>query len=151
MERCHTAGQRWHHPGGIIGLAQFAEEHSEALNYDLLTRTHYTLDDAGGALSWSALRAFIKNIGGDSALARDLGKATGWETPLQTNILLADIYDLLQIINANLCQMASGGKHKKKIKPYPRPGRDHDTKRKFGKGAVPIDELREFLRRRHRG
>ena len=116
-----------------------------------MTRTHYTLDDVGGALSWGALYSFVKNLGSDSALARDLGKASGWEDNVSTNAILADIYDLLQIININLVAFASGGKTKKKITPYPRPGRDNDNTRKLGKGAMPLDELREWMRRRSHG
>lgn len=116
-----------------------------------MTRTRYQTDDIGGALSWSALYSFIKNLGGDSALARDLGKSTGWETTLKTNAILADIFDLLQVIHAELVHWKSGGKKKSKIKPYPRPGRDEDNKRKLGKGALPLDELREWMRRRRHG
>jgi len=80
-----------------------------------------------------------------SALARDLGKSTGWENTLQTNILLADIYDLLQVINANLC-----GKKRKRIKPYPRPnGKDKD--RKIGKGALPLNELEKWFEEKRNG
>ena len=135
----------------MIGLARFLSEHSEAVNYDLLTRTTYQVDDIGGALSWGALYSFIKNLGSDSALARDLGKSTGWETTLQTNTMLADIFDLLEVIHADLVFWMSKGKKKKKIKPYPRPGRDEDKKRKIGKGAMPLDQLREWLRRDKHG
>lgn len=123
-------------------------EHGEALNYDLMTRTHYQIDDIGGALSWGSLYSFIKNLGGDSATARELGKATGWETTLQTNILLADIFDLLQVIHADIVAWASGGKKKANNKPYPRPGAAEDKKRKVGKGAMPLTELREWMNRR---
>lgn len=132
----------------MISLARFTEEHGEAIDYDLITKTRYQLNDIGGALTWSSLNSFIKNLGGDSALARDLGKSTGWETALKTNAILADIYDLLQIINANLVNMASGGKKKMKIKPYPRPGQDDDNKRKIGRGAMPLNELRAWLNKR---
>lgn len=135
----------------MIGLARFLSEHSEAVNYDLLTRTTYQVDDIGGALSWGALYSFIKNLGSDSALARDLGKSTGWETTLQTNTMLADIFDLLEVIHADLVFWMSKGKKKKNIKPYPRPGRDEDKKRKIGKGAMPLDQLREWLRRDKHG
>lgn len=104
----------------------------------------------GGALSWGSLASFIKNLGTDSALARDLDKATGWEDTIKTNAILADIYDLLQVINANLVSFASGGKKKPKIKPYPRPGGDKNTKR-LGRGALPLDQLREWIKERQHG
>ena len=137
--------------GGIISLARFADEHREALEYDLLTRTRYQLDDVGGTLSWSALYSFIHNLSTDSALARDLGKSTGWESQVKTNAILADIYDLLQVINNNLCGLGSKHHTRKKIKPYPRPGKDDNNERKIGKGGLPIDKLREWIRSRQHG
>ena len=136
--------------GGIISLAQFAEEHREALDYDLITRTNYTIDDVGGALSWSSLASFVKHLQGDSALARDLGKATGWEDTIKTNAILADIFDLLQVINANLVALGNHGKTRKTIKPYPRPGKDDNTERKIGKGALPLSEMRKWIENRRR-
>lgn len=132
-----------------MSLAKFIDEHGEALTYDLMTRTHYTIDDIGGALSWRSLYSFIKFLGTDSALARDLDKSTGWETTIKTNAILADIYDLLQVINANLVKV--GGGKTKKINPYPRPGGDEDKKRKIGKDAVPVTDLREWIRRKTNG
>lgn len=115
-----------------------------------MTRTNYTLDDVGGVLSWSSLASFVKYLGTDSALAQDLGKSTGWETQVKTNAILADLYDLLAVFNVNFINQ--NNKHKKKnIKPYPRPGRDNDNKRKLGKGALPLNEWREWYRRRSDG
>ena len=152
MEQSKRGSGR-HEPGGIISLARFVEEHAGAIEYDLITRTRYKLEDIGGALPWGSLHSFIQYLGTDSALAQDLGKATGWETRVQTNAILADIYDVLSAINSNLIAFASGGKKKVKPKPYPRPGRDRENTRKFGKGALPIPELREWIeeRRRHHG
>ena len=103
------------------------------------------MDDVGGALSWSALNSFVRNLDSGSALARDLGKSTGWENTLTTNQILADIYDLLQVIVIMLS-------HKRKsIKPYPRPGKDDNNERKIGKGGLPIDKLREWIRSKQHG
>lgn len=140
----------WCRAGKIICLAKFVTEHREALNFDLMTNTPYQIDDIGGALSWSSLYSFITHLRGDSALARDLGKATGWEDTLKTNVILADIYDLLQVINANLVAYING-KKPKNIKPYPRPNADEKNERKLGKKALPIGELREWIRSRQHG
>lgn len=126
-------------------------EHDEALNYDLITRTNYQLDDIGGALSWSSLHSFIKFLPGDSALAREAGELSVWDSRIKTNAMLADIYDMLQLLNANLVAFASGGKTKPKITPYPRPGREDNTRRKFGKGALPLEELRQWIKERQHG
>lgn len=145
MERRNGKGV-WLYAGKIAGLATFAETHREAINYDLLTRTGYEIKDIGSALSWGAFESFIKNVGPDSALGRELGYATGWETTKKTNAILADIYDLLQVINYNLVSAHSRKKRpKKNIKPYPRPGQDEKNERKIGKGALPINDLREWI------
>ena len=142
MERSQQ-GSRRPSIGGIISLARFCEDHAEALTYDLITRTSYQLEDVGGALSWSSLKSFIKFLGSDSALAKDLNKATGWEDTIKTNAILADIFDLLQVINKNICNS------KKTIKPYPRPGKEEDNTRRIGKGsAMPLDDLKEWINRR---
>lgn len=133
---------QWCKFGGIISLARFTEDHCEAIEYDLLTRTKYSVNDLGGSLDWTSLQSFIKNLDTGSALARDLGKSTGWEDTLTTNRILADIYDLLQVINANICSIG-GGKHKK-IKPYSRPN-DKD-KNKIGKGAMTLEDLRNWMK-----
>lgn len=125
-------------------------EHYEAIEYDLITRTAYTLDDVGGRLSWSALSSFIKNLDTGSALAKDLDKTTGWENTLQANIILADIYDLLQVTNSLLVAMATQGKKRKKITPYPRPGKDRNT-RKLGKGAMPLNALSKWMEEMRNG
>lgn len=127
--------------GGIISLAEFVSEHREAVNYDLLTRTGYDLDSVGRGLSWSALDAFIRNTPPDGALMREMRpEIAQWSTVAKTNAILADIYDLLSAINANLCAKGSG-KRPKRPKPYPRPGA-MSNQRKIGK-ALPVDELKK--------
>lgn len=68
-----------------------------------------------------------------------------WSGALKTNAILADIYDILAAINANLVAM---GTHKsaKNPKPYPRPvKREPENERHFGSGALPPDELRKWI------
>jgi hypothetical protein len=118
------------------------------LNFDLITKTHYQVEDVGGVLSWDALDSFIKNIGPGSALARDLGyDLEGWDTRTKTNAILADIYDVLQLINRNIVASNSKKRISEKITPYPRPGREDDKKR-IGSGAIPVTDLREWIRRK---
>ena len=95
----------------------------------------------GGTLSWGSLHSFIKNLGSDSALAKELGKSTGWENTLTTNQILGDIYDILQVIAILITRK------RKRITPYPRPGADKNN-RKLGKGAMPLNELREWFKRK---
>jgi hypothetical protein len=79
----------------------------------------------------------------DSAVARELGQASGWEDTLQTNVILADIYDVLMAI------LYAVTHQKKKAPRYPRPGNDKNKKR-IGKGAMPFDQLRDWIKERQK-
>lgn len=61
---------------------------------------------------------------------------------MKTNALLADIYDMLAMINANICAMGSGTKAKKP-KAYPRP--NDSEKKSIGKKGLPPEELRAWF------
>lgn len=136
--------------GGIISLADFVEEHRKAIEYDLLTRTGHTIEDIGESLPWHGIQAIIEHIGYDSALARDLNpEIADWGTVAKTNAVLADIYDILSIINANLIGIGSG-KRPKQPKPYPRPGQKKPEEKKIGRGALPHEELKAFFARKRR-
>lgn len=58
-----------------------------------------------------------------------------WGTTLKTNIILADIFDILSAINYNLAGFG-GNKHPKKPKPYPRPGQKDKEVTHYGKNGV---------------
>ena len=138
--------------GGITSLAAFVTEHDGAIEYDLLTRTGHELQDVGRTLSWGALASFVTNSDGDSALARDLDADHHlWTTTTKTNGILADIFDMLAQINANLVAM---GEHRqsKQPKPYPRPGAEEhrDDVKHFGKGALPRGEFRKWLEKKRK-
>ena len=149
MERRNTQGVRGD-AGGIVSLARFAEENGEALNFDLFTRTGYSVRDIGDAIPWGTFRAFVQQIGFNSAIARKLyPEYADWATPEKTNALLADIYDLLSVINANLLSIGSG-KRAKHPKPYPRPGAKKDEEKKIGRGALPHDELVKWFEQKRR-
>lgn len=149
MERRDPEGRRYI-PGKIISLAQFIEEHREALNYDLITKTHYQVEDVGGVLSWDALDSFIKHIGPSSALAQDLGyNLEGWDTRVKTNAILADIYDILQMINRNIIAANSKKHINEKITPYPRPGREK-KERALGRDGLPKNELLAWIEQKRR-
>lgn len=137
-ERCQS--------GGILSLARFADEHSKALEYDLITKTGYTLDDIGSALSWSALSSFISKLDIDSALGRELNpKWADWSTTLKTNLILANIYDALNQLNSNVVA-AYSGKKSKPVKPYPRPFElQNENTKHFGSKPMPVNKLREWF------
>lgn len=68
-----------------------------------------------------------------------------WSNTLKTNAILADIFDVLMMINANLMAIGSGNRAKRP-KPYPRPKqRDPENEQHFGRGALPVAELHQWI------
>ena len=122
-------------------------EHGEAVEYDLLTKTGHELRDVGDTLSWGALASFILQRSASSALSRELDEDGAlWATNLKTNIILADIFDMLAQINANVVAIGER-KQAKAVPKYPRPGMsntDENTKH-LGRGALPGDKLRAWF------
>ena len=130
----------------------FVDDHREAIEYDLLTLTGHELADVGRTLSWGALASFLAYERNGSALDRDVnGDASIWSDIIKTNGILADIYDQLAQINANLVAIGSRSKSQP-VKPYPRPGieQDGENRRHFGKGALPVNELEAWFERKRR-
>ena len=111
--------------------------------------TGHSLEDVGSGLSWAALGAFIRNLGPESATARELDPEMAyWSSRAKTNAILADIFDMLAQINANLVAVGSH-KASKKPKSYPRPG-DNKREKKIGKNALPVNELDSWLARKRK-
>lgn len=101
------------------------------------------MEDVGRTLSWGALASFLYKVDIDGELAKDLApELSKWSGTMKTNAILADIYDLLSMINANICALGSG-KQARKPKEYPRPA-DNDRKQ-IGRNAVSPEELRAFF------
>lgn len=132
----------------MIGLAEFVFEHRGAVERDLLG-TGYSLDDVGASLSWDALKSFLSYTRPDSALYRELHpEMSEWSTVLKTNIILADIYDQLQITNA-LIRMGLSRKKPRPPEPYKRPWvTDARTKHMGKKPLASVAEMREWIRQR---
>ena len=111
--------------------------------------TGHCLDDIGRSLSWGALGSFLNKLDVSSETARELDPdLASWAGTVKTNAILADIYDMLAMINANLCAIGSG-KRAKKPKSYQRPG-DKRKERIGGKNALPPDELRKWFEARRK-
>ena len=148
MERCYTGGAGCVR-GGIVSLRRFIEDHREAIQYDLITSAGVELNDIGGSLTWGAFGSFIKNLPTNSATYQELHpEVSDWGTQLRTNIILADIYDILSQINLN---MIGGFSRKKshKAKLYPRPW-NKKKDRKIGKGALPKNQLHEWIEKKRK-
>lgn len=137
--------------GGIISLAVFVEEHREAVEYDLLTLTGHELADVGGTLSWGALASFLACVGKGSAIDRELHEEEAqWNDTIKTNGILADIYDMMAQINANLVAL---GERRKANEPkrYPRPGVEPDNIKHYGADPLPPDDLEAWFRMKRAG
>lgn len=125
-------------------------EHREAVERDLLTETGYKLDDVGRTLSWGALKSFLSRVRPDSALSHELNPDIAeWSTALRTNVILADIYDMLSMINAQLRVIASH-KRGQPPKPYKRPWEKDRNIQHYGSGALPAKEMREWIKQRQK-
>lgn len=149
MVRGNEEGFRCH-AGGIISLTEFVDENSEAITADLLRLTGHGIEELGGAVSWHSLKSYLEHLPYDSALMRSLNaEQAEWATRTKTNAILADIFDMLAVINANLCSIGSG-KKSKQPKPYPRPGKKDDNKQTIGSGAVTKQELEDFFERKRK-
>ena len=114
-----------------------------------MTRTGYEIAGLGSGLSWSAFGSFLNQIGADSAIAREVNpELAEWASRAKTNAILADIFDILALINSNL--VAIGSRRKAKApKPYPRPGaKEPEGTKHYGSEPLPVADLREWLEKK---
>lgn len=61
-------------------------------------------------------------------------------TTLKTNLMLADLIDIICQLNANMIAKGTG-KRAQRIKPYPRPGRKADKDQHIGSEGMRHDDL----------
>ena len=116
----------------------------------MLIETGHELQDVGSTLSWGALKSYLSNIKLGSSLARELHPEwTEWSTVAKTNTILADIYDQLSLVNANLRVLITK-KPGRRPEPYKRPGMDNKETKRIGKGALPASKMREWIESRRR-
>lgn len=113
-----------------------------------MTMTGYDLEDIGHSLSWGALGAFLHKLDISSETAKELDPDLAvWCSLAKTNALLADLYDLMAQINANLCAIGSGDRASRP-KKYPRPGNRNKDAKHIGNAAKSPEELRKFFTKR---
>ena len=116
-----------------------------------MTKTGNELNDIGRSLSWDALDSFLSKVGADSALAMEMDpELSVWSTTFKTNVILADIWNQLAMINANLVAHASR-KKAKVPKMYPRPwSKGPENTQKIGSDGLPPDELRKWFEQKRK-
>lgn len=129
--------------GGIASLVELIQSHGSALEYDLLTRTHYSLRDLPCRLDWLQLGAFVKHLPLDSALKSEMEpEAAYWEGARRVPMMLADIYDAVAWLQYSYVQ-AHAKQKIQKPKPYPRPGVKKAVKT-YGRGAIRIKNFNDW-------
>ena len=68
-----------------------------------------------------------------------------WSTRFKTNRILADVYNILAQINANLVAVGSGNPATKPD-PYPTPWNvPSEDKKRIGSGGLPPDDLQKWF------
>lgn len=130
--------------GGIRGLLDLLdnEEYREAIEYDLIDKGLRLRDLGEPGFTWRDLYVITRKSPPASALARELyGEDAHWGLLEQLAAAMVDAQNL-----ANWLQSKDGAKNRNRPKPIPRPGVKADKDiNKFGKDAVPIDEMADFL------
>lgn len=116
------------------------DEHSDAVEYDLMTRVGATLDDVPARIPWRALSAFVRKLDPQSATFAELNpELAAWVMPTQVQKMIADVYDRLGDL-WNVCALGATRRRQRPATPYPRPGKGKG-KKVFGSGAIPIGEF----------
>lgn len=124
--------------------------HGGALEYDLMTRTRFTLSDLGGGLPARALLAFVSHLPPDSATCRevrgDSEDEVRWQEPSLVPMLLAEIADTAHYVSWEVAQANSKTDlRSRKPRPIERPGvvTDGDI-RTYGSGAIPVSDFDDW-------
>ncbi|MBP2211082.1 hypothetical protein JOJ87_001426 [Rhodococcus ruber] len=127
-------------PGGILGLLALLEEHSEAVEYDLI-RMGLRLDWLGtDDLTWRDLHVLVRQSGPDSALVRALNPDSRWDLHA---LLLAEAVDTLH--DLRWMKTKDGHKNRNRPKPIPRPGVEIPEDEQVIGEAIEMDDLDTLL------
>ena len=131
--------------GKIAGLARTVELYGEAIDYDLMTRTRWTLRDwEDGRLDSRSLTRFVLGLGYDSAYYRarhpeDKG-SIAWIDGSAECALLAELIDTVRA-SANALAYKGTGKRPPSLDPYPRPWSKDERTRRYGRDPIPIRDF----------
>ena len=140
MDRGPRRDRRARH-GGTLGLAEIVARHGEAVEYDLITRTRYTLDDVGGELPERALLAFVRRLPMESETRAALSPDCGWS---RTEHLLARLCEgVEQLAWIESCKGLKKSKWPPRPKRIQRPGVEPDGKR-VGRDPIPISDFDDW-------
>ncbi len=109
-----------------------------------MTRTRFTLDDLGGALSARALLSFLTNLPPESATALSMlgPDKAGWSRADMLMARLVEGVEELAWITA--CKGLRKSQWPKRPKRIPRPGVEDETERRIGRDPIPISDFDEW-------
>ena len=133
--------------GGIFTLARTIDKYGEVVDYDLLTRTGYTLRDwESGRLDSRSLFRFIKGLGSDSAFYRashpDDAQTLAWVNGDATCALIAELIDVVRM-SANTLAYKGTGKRPPRLEPYQRPW-NRAKQQRYGRKPIPISQFEKW-------
>lgn len=134
--------------GKIASLARTVELYGEAIDYDLMTRTRWTLRDwEDGRLDGRSLARFVEGCGPESAFYRashpDDKGSIAWYDGTAACALIAELIDTVRA-SANALAYKGTGKRPPRMEPYPRPWRKDTQARHFGRDPIPIRDFNDW-------
>lgn len=124
--------------GGILSLDVLIQEHSEAIEYDLISMGLRLRQLGTAELTWRDLKVIIQHGPAQSALARAMYPDHGWGLSEQLQAALLDKANWLV-----WAKTKDGQSGRNRPKPIPRPGVE-DTE-KLGNTVMSITEMDSFL------
>ena len=114
-------------------------DHSEAIDYDLMTRLGIRLRDVPVAIGWHGLAVFTRHLPADSALARSMHpEFDGWTREM---MMLADVYDAVRWVQWQVAALFAKSRPPEP-KPYPRPWDKKPLK--YGSGAIRVADFNKW-------
>lgn len=133
-------------PGGTLSLLSLLEEHSEAIEFDLLSLGYRLrwLDSPAQDFNWRDLWVLVRNFGPDTATHVAVNGREDSEWTL-ANHLLAMIAENTSL--AIWMKTADAQKKPPRNRPKPifRPGVEDDSKQKIGKDTLPAADMISWL------
>lgn len=128
--------------GGTLSLHALIEEHSEALEYELIVHGLRLRWLGSEGFNWRDLLVVVRHSPEQSALFRAVHGVEESEWSL-TNHLLAGLADSAAWLVWSKTEDAS--KKRNRPKPIPRPGVEDDSKKKIGRSVLPASEMLDWL------
>lgn len=126
-----------------MSLLVTVDEYREPLEFDLIGLGLRLRDVGSTGFSWRDLFVVVRQLPRDSSLGRAFDPENHhWGTAEQ---LLALIADEIRLGNWHRFGTQSQARKRNMPQPIERPGVESKDKTRYGKGALPVDEMAEWL------